>query len=240
MDAGTDTDTGIAAIAAAIGDATRARMLVSLMDGRARTGIELAAVAQVVPSTASAHLQRLHAVQLVSVHRQGKHRYYSLGGADIAALLERLSTLAGTRGEGITSRAPQHLRAARTCYDHIAGSIGVALLERFAALSWLSPEGNSGQADYGLTAAGTHALTGLGLDVVAARQTRRRFAFGCLDWTERRHHLGGALGAAFLQLAQRRKWVLQDLDSRALRLTGSGRRAFARLGVALQREAGVP
>jgi DNA-binding transcriptional ArsR family regulator len=240
MDAGIDTDTGIAAIAAAIGDATRARMLVSLMDGRARTGIELAAVADVAPSTASAHLQRLQAAQLITVQRQGKHRYYSLGGAEIAGLLERLSALAGTRGEGISCRAPQHLRAARTCYDHLAGTIGVALLERFATLRWLSPEGSCEQADYGLTAAGMRAFTGLGVDVASARQTRRRFAFGCLDWTERRHHLGGALGAAFLQLAQRRKWVLQDLDSRALRLTGSGRRAFVRLGVSLQRDAGVP
>jgi DNA-binding transcriptional ArsR family regulator len=239
MDADTDTDTGIAAIAAAIGDATRARMLVSLMDGRARTGIELAAVADVGPSTASAHLQRLQAARLVSVQRQGKHRYYSLGGAEIAGLLERLSALAGTRGEGIVCRAPQHLRAARTCYDHIAGTVGVALLERFAVLGWLAPAADSEQADYGLTAAGTRAFATLGLDVVSARQTRRRFAFGCLDWTERRHHLGGALGAAFLQLAQRRKWVLQDLDSRALRVTGGGRRAFARLGVSLQREPGV-
>ncbi|MGA2365631.1 MAG: helix-turn-helix transcriptional regulator [Steroidobacteraceae bacterium] len=241
MDATADSDTGIAAIAAVIGDPTRARMLVSLMDGRARTGTELAAVAEVAPSTASVHLQRLQAARLVSVQRQGKHHYYTLGGVEIASVLERLSALAGTGRRGtIVCRAPQHLRAARTCYDHIAGSIGVALLERFAALGWLAREQGDGAADYGLTAAGTRALAALGLDVQAARAARRRFAFGCLDWTERRHHLGGALGAAFLQLATRRKWVLQDLDSRALRLTDSGRRELTQLGVNVSGEGGAP
>jgi DNA-binding transcriptional ArsR family regulator len=232
MDVAADTDTGIASIAAVIGDATRARMLVSLLDGRARTGTELAAVADVGPSTASAHLQRLQAARLVSVHRQGKHRYYSLGGAEVAALLERLSAFAGTdNGEGITCHAPRHLRAARTCYDHIAGTIGVGLLERFAALGWLAPDASLARADYALTACGASAFATLGLDVASARATRRRFAFGCLDWTERRHHLGGALGAALLQLARRRKWVRQDLDGRALQLTEAGRRELARLGV---------
>jgi DNA-binding transcriptional ArsR family regulator len=231
MDEAVDTDLAIASIAAVIGDATRARMLLSLMDGRARTGTELAALADVGPSTASAHLQRLQTARLVTVYRQGKHRYYSLSGLEVAGLLERLSTLAGARGEGITTRAPQHLRAARTCYDHIAGTVGVRLLDRFAALGWLTPAVSAGKADYGLTAAGTTAFAALGVDLAAAHSARRRFAFGCLDWTERRHHLGGALGAAFLQLARYRKWVQQDLDSRALRLTDSGRREFARLGV---------
>lgn len=240
MDVTGDTDAGIAAIAALIGDATRSRMLVSLMDGRARTGTELAAAAEVGPSTASAHLHRLERARLVSVHRQGKHRYYSLGSTDVAALLERLSALAGTGSSGFACRAPQHLRAARTCYDHIAGSVGVALLERFASLGWLAPAGLAGDSSYQLSEAGERAFGALGLDLESARGARRRFAFGCLDWTERRYHLGGALGAAFLQLAQRRKWVLQDLDSRALRLTDAGRREFARLGVSAAAAGATP
>jgi hypothetical protein len=128
--------------------------------------------------------------------------------------------------------APEHLRKARTCYDHIAGTIGVALRERFAELGWLTarttPEGEL----YEVSERGTSALTALGVDLEATRGLRRRFAFGCLDWTERRYHLGGALGAAVLMLALKKKWVVQDLDSRALRITSAGRRELAgRLGI---------
>lgn len=234
MDAAADADARIADVAAAIGDATRARMLVSLLDGRARTGTELAVVADVGTSTASAHLQRLQRARLVLVHRQGKHRYYSLGGADVAAVLERLSALAAPETPTFHCPAPRHLRAARTCYDHIAGTIGVALLARFAALGWLTPSSqDEGSTDYALSDAGASAFRELGMDVDSARGARRRFAFGCLDWSERRHHLGGALGCEFLRLAQRRRWVLQDLDTRALRLTAAGQRELIRLGVAV-------
>jgi len=226
-----DTDAGIAGLAAVIGDGTRARILLSLMDGRARTGIELAAVADVGPSTASVHLHRLEGARLVSVRRQGKHHYYSLAGAEVARLLERLAALAGGSSGSFACRAPKHLRAARTCYDHIAGSVGVALLERFHALGWLRPLGSPSDATYDLSPGGTRAFGSMGLELDAVRAARRRFAFGCLDWTERRHHLGGALGAALLLLARRRKWIRQDLDSRALRVTELGRRELARLGV---------
>jgi DNA-binding transcriptional ArsR family regulator len=230
--ADSDTDVAIAGLAAVIGEPTRARILVSLLDGHARTGTELGAVAEVGPSTASAHLQRLAAARLVTVRRQGKHRYYSLSGAEVASLLENLSALAGRRRAVFVCRAPAHLRAARTCYDHIAGSVGVALRDRFAALGWLTSSAAGGEESYELSAAGIEAFTSLGIDVEAARSLRRRFAFGCLDWTERRYHLGGSLGAAFLQLARGRKWVRQDLDSRALRVTERGRREMLdRLGV---------
>jgi DNA-binding transcriptional ArsR family regulator len=234
MEGSADTDAGIAQLAALIGDQTRARMLVTLMDGRARTGTELAALADVGPSTASVHLQRLQAAQLINVRRQGKHRYYSLGGGEIAAVLERLSALAGSSSSAVATRAPEHLRALRTCYDHMAGSVGVALLERLTSLGWLTASRNAGDAGLELSALGVRSLGALGVDIEAALAARRRFAFGCLDWTERRYHLGGALGAALLQLARRRGWVLQELDSRALRLTENGRRALSRLGVRLR------
>jgi DNA-binding transcriptional ArsR family regulator len=231
VSAAPDTDVAIASVAQVIGDATRARILVSLLDGRARTSTELGAVAEVGASTASAHLHRLEAARLVSVRRQGKHRYYSLSGPDIAAVLERLSLLGGARAEPFTPKAPEHLRAARTCYDHIAGTIGVALRDRFTGLGWLTARSSGSEELYEVSAAGVAALTALGIDLQAARALRRRFAFGCLDWTERRYHLGGALGAALLQLARQRKWVMQDLDSRALRVTEAGRRELTRLGV---------
>jgi DNA-binding transcriptional ArsR family regulator len=226
-----DTDVAVATIAAAMGDATRARMLLSLMDGRARTGTELATLAEVGASTASVHLQRLANARLVRVRRQGKHRYYALAGLQVAGILERLSAFAGS-GAPFVCNAPEHLRKARTCYDHIAGTIGVALRERFAELGWLTARTTQEGELYEVSERGSSALTALGVDLEATRGQRRRFAFGCLDWTERRYHLGGALGAAVLMLAQKKKWVVQDLDSRALRITSLGRRELAgRLGI---------
>lgn len=216
-------DTAVSRIAAAIGEPARARMLYSLVDGRARTSTELAVVAEVSPSTASAHLRRLQQQRLVKVLAQGKHRYYSLEGPRVAAALEALSVLAGRPRCRFVPSTPSPLRAARTCYDHIAGTLGVALHDRFRALGWLALVSSRDKA-YALSPDGAKALSALGVDVDATRSLRRRFAFACLDWSERRPHLGGALGAALLQLALKRKWVVQDLDSRALEVTRLGRR----------------
>jgi DNA-binding transcriptional ArsR family regulator len=221
----------VPSIAAAIGEPARARMLYCLLDGRARTATELAVVADVSPSTASVHLQRLRTERLVSVVAQGKHRYYSLDGPTVAAALEALSVLAGEEQTSFKPTAPDHLRRARTCYDHIAGAVGVALHDRFSTLKWLVPM--SGSRDgYDLSPAGAARLTGLGVDIAAARVSRRRFAFACLDWSERRPHLGGSLGAAMLALALRKRWLRPELDSRALAVTATGRRE-------LQKELGV-
>jgi DNA-binding transcriptional ArsR family regulator len=222
---------GVPSIAAAIGEPARARMLYCLLDGRARTATELAVVADVSPSTASVHLQRLRAERLVSVVAQGKHRYYSLGGPTVAAALEALSVLAGGERTTFKPTAPDHLRRARTCYDHIAGAVGVALHDRFAALKWLTPVPDS-RDGYDLVPAGAARLTALGVEIAAARVSRRRFAFACLDWSERRPHLGGSLGAAILALALRKRWMTQELDSRALTVTATGRRELQKhLGI---------
>jgi DNA-binding transcriptional ArsR family regulator len=225
-------DLTVSAIAAAIGEPARARMLYCLVDGRARTSTELAVAAEVTPSTASVHLQRLKAQRLVKVSAQGKHRYYSLDGVEVAAALEALSVLAGGSRDAFVPNTPHRLRAARTCYDHIAGALGVALLDRFTALGWLrAPSGADSSLD--LTPAGAQAFVTLGLDVDAARTRRRRFAYACVDWSERRPHVGGALGAAMLDVALRRRWVARDLDSRALTVTRTGRRDMrARFGLA--------
>ena len=224
-------DAAISSIAAAIGEPARARMLYRLADGRARTSTELAVVAGVSPSTASVHLQRLKAERLVRVIAQGKCRYYSLTSADVAAALEALSVLAGAPRDAFTPTTPVRLRAARTCYDHIAGTLGVQLHDRFVALQWIRAIGRSGM-DYELTTAGAAALDRAGIDVTTVQTRRRRFAFACLDWSERRPHLGGALGAALLELALKRRWVDQDLDSRTLDVTAAGWREMrARFGL---------
>jgi DNA-binding transcriptional ArsR family regulator len=217
-------DAKASAIAAAIGEPARARMLYYLVDGHAHTSTELAAAAGVGASTASAHLQLLKEQKLVKVLAQGRHRYYSLDGPHVAALLEALSVLAGRPRQAFTPNTPDHLRSARSCYDHIAGTLGVSLHDRFKAMGWLRalPDGA-----YELTRQGLAGFETLGIDVEATRALRRRFAFPCVDWSERRPHLAGALGAEVLKVALKRKWVVRDLDSRALEITGRGRREMA-------------
>lgn len=224
-------DLAVSRIAAAIGEPARVRILYCLLDGQARTSTELASVAEVTPSTASVHLQRLKMQQLVKVFAQGKHRYYSLEGANVAAALESLSVLAGGSCDVFVPNTPNRLRAARTCYDHIAGALSVSLHDRFQALGWLS--GGSGADNaYDLTPDGEKAFQSLGIDVATTRTLRRRFAYACVDWSERQPHIGGALGADLLKTALKRRWVVQDLDSRALSVTSRGRREIlARFGL---------
>jgi len=219
-----DADGAVSRIAAAIGEPARARMLYCLMDSIARTGTELAVVAEVSPSTASVHLNRLKTEGLVRVLVQGKHRYYSLDSPDVASVLEGLCVLAGGPRERFVPHTPHHLRAARTCYDHMAGTLGVQLHDRMTTLGWLASSSSGDAQAYDVTPAGVKVLQKLGVDMEGVRNLRRRFAFGCLDWSERRSHLGGAVGAALLKLALKRKWVAQKLDSRALSVTTLGRR----------------
>jgi len=219
-------DAAVSRIAAAIGEPARTRMLYSLLDGRARTSTELAVVADVSPSTASVHLHRLVTEGLLAVHAQGKHRYYGLRGPEVARALESLCVLAGTPRKSFAPTAPQHLRLARTCYDHIAGTLGVAIHDRLLEMKWLT--------DYRLSESGEAGFRKLGIDIDAVRGHRRLFLAPCLDWSERKPHLAGALGAALLQLALVRKWLLPELDSRALEITAHGRRELhTRLGISL-------
>lgn len=219
----TDHDAAVSRIAAAIAEPARTRMLCCLMDGHARTSTELAIIAEVSPSTASAHLAKLKEQHLVCLHAQGRHRYYRLAGKAVAQALEALMAIAPPDAPRFTPTTPDRLQLARTCYDHMAGSLAVLLHDRFIELDWLcSPEDE--EKDYQLTEAGDRALSALGVDTKATRTQRRRFAYPCMDWSMRRPHLGGALGAALLQAAQQREWVRKDLDCRALTLTDKGRK----------------
>jgi DNA-binding transcriptional ArsR family regulator len=229
MDVANGADESSARIAAAIGDPTRARMLYALMEQRARTGTELALLAEVGPSTASAHLKRLKRERLVRVLVQGRHRYYSLYGSGVATVLESLSVLAG-REAGVQTRTPDHLRLARTCYDHLAGTLGVLLHDRMVALEWLVGDDRG----YEVSPKGVRALVALSINVEESRRLRRRFAFPCLDWSERRYHVGGALGAAVLHQALKGRWVTRVHEARRLVVTTRGAREFrTQLGVVL-------
>lgn len=225
----TSADDRLARIAAAIAEPARARMLCSLLDGHARTSTELSVVAGVGASTASAHLARLHEDGLLRQLAQGRHRYYSLAGGEVAAALEALLVVAGVQRTPFVANTPDRLREARTCYDHMAGALAVMLNDHFVAAGWLVEDDGA----YALSAQGEARFAALGLDIAALRGQRRRFACPCLDWSERRPHLGGALGAALLRLALQRGWVEQDLDSRALGVAPQGRRCMlAALGIA--------
>ena len=180
-------------------------------------------VGEVSPSTASVHLARLVERRLLSMTSQGRHRYYRLAGPAIARVLEALSAAAGQTRAGFESSTPVHLRFARTCYDHMAGRAAVLLRDRFEQLRWLCA-GAQATDEYDVTPGGREAFAALGIDVDAVRALRRRFAYACVDWSERRPHIGGALGQAFLNAALEHKWFVQDLDSRALAMTPAGRR----------------
>jgi DNA-binding transcriptional ArsR family regulator len=144
MNVGDDADAAVSTIAAAIGEPARARILYCLVDGQARTSTELSVVADVSPSTTSVHLDRLKTAHPVNVLVQGKHRFYSLAGPDVDRALEGLSVLAGGTRVKFAPSTPSRLRVARTCYDHMAGTLGVLLHDRFKALGWLSPVRRAG------------------------------------------------------------------------------------------------
>lgn len=221
-------DTRMAGVASAISEPARARMLCCLMDGRARTSTELAMVGQVTPSTASVHLTKLKEQHLVQVVAQGKHRYYNLAGEEVAAALEALMRIAGMPRPPFIPSTPDRLRRSRTCYDHMAGTVAVALHDFMTSHHWLEADG-AGETVYLLSEKGEAGFRELGVDPHMARKSRRRFACSCLDWSERRPHLGGALGAELMSSLLRDGWIERDLDSRALAITRVGSHRFKRV-----------
>ena len=213
----------LARLAALIGEPARARMLTALVGGIALTATELAAAADVAPSTASEHLARLVDGGLLGIERQGRHRYFRIASPEVAALLESLGSVATVRHPRIGPTDPA-LRAARVCYDHLAGERGVWLLDRLRALGHLvGPDGIT------VSASGVRFFACFDLDVEALARSRRAFSRLCLDWSERRHHLGGALGAALLERIFARGWARREPDGRALAFTPAGRSALEQL-----------
>jgi DNA-binding transcriptional ArsR family regulator len=226
MDVMDSIDSAASRIASAIGEPARARILYCLMDDRARTSTELAAVANVGTSTASAHLDRLLKARLLKAVAQGRNRYHSLAGPEVGRILEGLTAIAGTMSPRFIPRTPASLRVARSCYDHIAGSLGVALHDQLLRLGWISRSGKEGM--YAISAKGREKLGVIGIDAGELEGQRRRLACGCLDWSERRYHIGGSLGAAILAQALKRRWVVRELDGRGLAPTTLGRQEFRR------------
>jgi DNA-binding transcriptional ArsR family regulator len=209
-----------------IADQSRAAILWSLMSGEARPASELAMIANISPQTASNHLRLLLDAEFLKVTSSGRNRFYSLGNASVSTALESLMAAAHSKQppDGIARRSSPELVFARTCYDHLAGELGVALLGRLQSAGCLVPHGR----EFRLTPSGDKFLQRLGVDVSSAQTQRRRFAHACLDWSHRVPHLGGALGAALLEWMLKGRIVVRAKASRALRLTENGRKQLGR------------
>ncbi|QPH54594.1 ArsR/SmtB family transcription factor [Pontivivens ytuae] len=205
----------IARIATLIGEPARARMLSALMGGQALTASELAEEAGVTRQTASGHLSRLEDGALIAGVKQGRHRYFRLSGSDVAEALEVLMEVVDRRGPARVRPGPREpeMRHARVCYDHLAGTLGVALHDGLLARGWLAP---------GLvpTAEGTAAFEDLGIDMDELGKARRPLCRACLDWSERRTHLAGGLGAALFTAFEDRGWLKRVPGARVVRSPG--------------------
>jgi DNA-binding transcriptional ArsR family regulator len=221
---GMQGSTEIAEVAALVGDPARANILCALLDGRALTAGELAYSAGVSPQTTSGHLAKLTGSKLLSVVRQGRHRYYRIAGAHVGRMLESIMdvAVAGPPRYRPRSGREQELRHARTCYDHLAGLLGVGLTDRLCARAHLVLGEEGGE----VTEPGRRFLTTLGVDLAGAQSGRRVFCRPCLDWTERRPHLGGAVGAALAARCFDLGWIERQRSSRAVVITHAGRRGF--------------
>jgi DNA-binding transcriptional ArsR family regulator len=218
-------DPRLAEIAALVGDPARANILTALLDGRALTAGELAYFAGVSPQTTSGHLAKLTQSRLLALQKQGRHRYYRLATAQVGRMIEGIMevAIAAPARYRPASKADAELRRARTCYDHFAGQLGVGIADALAAHGHLVLTDEAGE----VTEAGVEFLTRFGLDLAEARQRRRAYCRPCLDWTERRPHLGGAVGAALAARCFDLRWVARQRDSRALIITAAGRRGLA-------------
>lgn len=212
----------IASVAALLGDPARANILTALMDGRALTVSELAQAAGVTLQTASGHLAKLDAANLLTAEKQGRHRYFRLSGPDVAQVLEALMGLAQRTGATRVRTGPKDaaLRSARVCYDHLAGERGVALLRGARQQDLIE-----GEKDMALTEKGRAFFAGFGIDLATLEKGRRPVCRACLDWSERHSHLGGALGAAILDRLIEKQWVRRDAG-RVLTFTCEGAEGF--------------
>ncbi|ASS67794.1 MULTISPECIES: helix-turn-helix domain-containing protein [unclassified Paenibacillus] len=213
------------AIAALIGDASRMAMLMSLIGGKSLPAGELAQAARVSKATASSHLAKLVEGGLLRQEAAGRHRYYRLAGPEVGQALEAMLVIAPAKAVKSLRESDEqrHMRHARTCYDHLAGKVGVALTDRLLALGFLSDCG----PDYALAEAGREKLLELGVAVDAPSGQRRHYARKCLDWSERRHHLAGSLGAAIASRLLELEWLERIPGGRAVRVTEAGRRGLA-------------
>jgi DNA-binding transcriptional ArsR family regulator len=222
------TTSSLAEVASLIGEPARAAMLQAMMDGRALTAKELAGAANITPQTASSHLSQLCVSGLVSVLQQGRYRYHRLATPQVAQLLESLMLVAAGTLAPRTRTGPrdESMRIARTCYDHIAGQLGVGIADAMKQQGWVEIDDDAGV----LTASGGAFLTTFGIDLGRPPEQRGARVLPlcrlCLDWSERRPHFSGRLGAELCRHSLAVGWIRKRLGSRALDVTPEGKRVF--------------
>ena len=223
----------IAEIAALIGEAARANMLSALMGGKALTAGELALHAGVSAQTTSGHLSKLSESGLIALEKQGRHRYYRLASAEIAHAMEALMTVAGGGPQRHRPLGPKDeaMRTARSCYDHMAGRLGIAIADALSAKRFVMVDDGAAA----VTRKGREFFRDFGIDLDSGDRAKRPLCKTCLDWSERRPHLAGWLGAALLERSLASGWVARIPESRALKVTPSGKKGFvAKLGLPSQ------
>jgi DNA-binding transcriptional ArsR family regulator len=218
----------VARVAGLFADPARARILRTLIDGTLRPAGELAFAANISAQSASAHLAKLVEGGLLELQAQGRHRYFRIASPDVAGAVESLGSLSmatkprAPRRPALPRSAPAQFLHARTCYDHLAGEMAVRVCDAMLKARWLALEGR----DLRVTRLGNDKLAALKVDLDAARRSRRAFARVCVDLTQRRPHIGGALGAALLEVYLARGWILRMRGSRAVSVTPKGSEAF--------------
>ncbi|MEZ8826361.1 helix-turn-helix domain-containing protein [Vibrio sp. 10N.261.55.A7] len=219
-------DPNIAGIASLIGDQARSKMLTALMGGKALTATELAIESDITPQTASSHLQKLVDGELLTVRKQGRHKYFQLKNRDVAELLEQLLNISAAMASSKVATGPtnERLRRSRICYDHLAGELGVILFDTLVSEGFIVDESDSIE----LTERGKHLFESFGVDFALFKPGRRPVCKACLDWSERRSHLAGSLGEWILTDAIDRQWASRDLDSRAIHFSPKGLAAFSK------------
>ncbi|MEO9527543.1 winged helix-turn-helix domain-containing protein [Roseibium sp.] len=213
----------IARIGTLIGDPARANILNALMSGKALTATELATEAGITGQTASSHLKKLMEGGLLTQAKQGRHRYFTLAGPEVGTMLETVMGLAAQKGHLRTRTGPRDpaMRSARVCYDHLAGDMAVRIFDSLQARRFLAVSNDKGSL--GLTDEGEGFIASLGIDVAPLNASRRPLCRACLDWSERRNHLAGSLGAAFLRHFQDQGWISRHENSRVITISPAGR-----------------
>ncbi|ADO54521.1 ArsR/SmtB family transcription factor [Paenibacillus polymyxa] len=218
------TKSNVAMIASLVSEPSRAAILTALLDGRFHTASELAHMAGIKPQTASFHLAKMTEAQVVTVEKQGRHRYYGIQDPEVAQVMESLLSIAPPVPIKSFKQASENeaIRLARTCYDHVAGHLGVQIMSFFIQRGILSED----QDGLHITQQGEIFFADFQIDLKNTRQKRRSFSHKCLDWSERRHHLAGALGSALLDRLFELHWVEHLPTTRAIRITAEGKRGF--------------
>jgi DNA-binding transcriptional ArsR family regulator len=216
----------MAEVSSLIGDVSRANILAALMDGRALTALELSLAARVTPQTTSSHLAKLLNANLLAVEKQGRHRYYRLASPQVAQTLETIMALTsrGPTRHRAKSQVDDELRAARMCYDHVAGVLGVGISDALIRRGHIVFEGDAGE----VTESGREFFADLGIGLTAPVKSRRIFCRPCLDWSERRPHLAGHVGAKIAAFCLEQNWLTRKNDSRALTISRPGMKMLQR------------